>query len=249
MIPKVIHYCRLSGEAYPQKIEYCIATWHKIIPDYTFVLWDWQKCLDENIVIPWVKEAFDKKKYAFAADFIRMYALYKYGGIYLDSDVEVVKPFDDLLFLPYFIGREGVGNRVEVAAFGAEKGCEWIKLCMDYYEDRNFIKLDGTLDTKVIPDIVYEIITSHYHINNIENTISFIQSEKVFNQFPNDWFCANVHIRSDDMKPTYIVSENTYCVHHFVNSWLKVNKFRLFGKHLLLKFRNFFKRKIKDYIN
>ena len=93
------------------------------------------------------------KKYAFAADYIRFYALYHFGGIYLDSDVEVLKSFDDLLDLPYFMGEEKA-QTPEAAIIGAEKGCDWIKLCLDYYKDRSFVNEDGSLNIQTVPAIM-----------------------------------------------------------------------------------------------
>ena len=115
MIPKQIHLCWLSGDPYPAKIEKCLASWKKFLPDYEVVLWD-TKRFDLDAV-PWVKQAFEAKKYAFAADSIRFYALYNYGGIYLDSDVEVLRSFDPLLDLPYFAGAETAGT-IEAAVLG-----------------------------------------------------------------------------------------------------------------------------------
>src|SRR5690606_40794226 len=105
MIPKKIHFCWLSGDEYPDLIKKCVNTWKEKLPDYEFILWDTNRFdLDSNI---WVKQAFETKKYAFAADYIRLYAVYNYGGIYLDTDVEVIKSFEDLLDLPYFIVSAG----------------------------------------------------------------------------------------------------------------------------------------------
>lgn len=240
MIPKIIHFCWLSGDPYPEKIQNCIDSWDKNLPDYTIVKWDMDKCSEEGILNSWVIESFSKKKYAFAADFIRLYAVYKYGGIYLDSDVEVIKTFDNLLELPYFIGRESKGDRVEMAAFGAEQGCPWVEKCMSYYLDRHFILPDGSLDMTVMPDIIFNIINSYYEINNINQISEFNTSVSVFNQFPKDWFCANVYLNISDYKPTYLITHNTYCIHHFANSWIKRNKIKLIVKSLvrsiLLKF-------------
>ena len=88
MIPKIIHFCWMSGDPYPEKIQKCIDSWKKILPDYEFWLWDSNRFDMESSV--WVKEAFAARKYAFCADYIRCFALYTYGGIYLDSDVEVL---------------------------------------------------------------------------------------------------------------------------------------------------------------
>ena len=155
MIPKQIHLCWLSGDPYPAKIEKCLASWKKFLPDYEVILWDTKRFDLESV--PWVKQAFEAKKYAFAADYIRFYALYNYGGIYLDSDVEVLRSFDPLLELPYFAGAETSGT-IEAAVLGAEKGCDWIKQCLDYYQGRNFIRQDGSCDIRMLPEIMQEQI-------------------------------------------------------------------------------------------
>ena len=125
MIPKVIHYCWISGDPFPEKIQKCVNSWHQVLPDYEFVLWDAERIA--GIGSRYVNEAVTSKQFAFAADFIRFYALYTYGGIYLDSDVEVLKPFDDLLGLRYFIGKENSWNVWEPAIIGAEAGIPWMK--------------------------------------------------------------------------------------------------------------------------
>jgi hypothetical protein len=222
MIPKIIHWCWLSDDPYPPKVRQCIASWHKVLPDYEIILWDKNRFpLNSNT---WVKEAFYAKKYAFAADYIRLYAIYNYGGIYLDSDVEVLKPFDDLLELPYFIGGESYSNREEIAAFGAEKGTTWVKQCLDHYEGRHFVHKNGLFDITALPDIAHSIITSLYQIHRI-NSINDFAIEKIkeghFYLFPNDWFCANIHPNEENEKEmVFIVSSHTYCIHHFLNSWL-----------------------------
>ena len=101
MIPKVIHLCWLSGDPYPAKISRCLSTWKKYLPDYEVMLWDTKRFDLESSI--WVKQAFEKKKYAFAADYIRFYALYNYGGIYLDADVTATGSFDAFLEKSLFI--------------------------------------------------------------------------------------------------------------------------------------------------
>ena len=155
MIPKIIHLCWLSGDAYPAKIARCIESWKKFLPDYDIMLWDTNRFdLSKS---QWVRDAFENKKYAFAADYIRFYALYHYGGVYLDSDVEVLRSFNDLLDLPYFVGAEKA-QTPEAAIIGAEKGCDWIKQCLDYYDGRPFVKDDGSLDIRKLPEIMVEEI-------------------------------------------------------------------------------------------
>ena len=119
MIPKVIHFCWLSGDPYPPLIAKCIESWKINLPDYQIILWDTKKIdVTSNV---WLEQAYKCRKYAFAADYIRFYALYNYGGIYLDADVEVIKSFDDLLSLQQFIGEDASGD-IEAAVMGAEKG-------------------------------------------------------------------------------------------------------------------------------
>ena len=234
MIPKIIHFCWLSGDKYPALISHCMKSWHKLLPDYQFMLWDTNRFpLDQSV---WVKEAFDSKKYAFAADYIRLYAVYNYGGIYLDCDVEVFKSFDDLLELPYFIGGEAYDSRWEIAAFGAEKACRWVRHCLDYYKDRHFVMEDGCLDMKPMPDVLKEVISKNYKIKSIGQIDEFERNDELFNIFPNDWFCAHINTQPDRSNNLqYIVSDNTYCVHHFANSWLKINRTRKYLRGILMK--------------
>ena len=126
MIPKKIHLCWLSGEKFPPFIEYCISTWKKVLPDYEIILWDTARFDIDSV--PWVREAYESRKYAFAADYIRYYALYTEGGIYLDSDVEVLKSFDNLLSYRSFIGFEASTRHFEAAVGGVEAGCRWCRI-------------------------------------------------------------------------------------------------------------------------
>ena len=132
MIPKIIHYCWLSNDPYPEEIQRCINSWKKYLPEYEFIKWNFDRFSKEKS--KWVSQAFDNKKYAFAADFIRLYAVYNYGGIYLDTDVEVVKPFDEFLNCQTMISWQDGNNGLEVAAFGAAKGEQWLQDCLSYYK-------------------------------------------------------------------------------------------------------------------
>mgnify|MGYP000909436519 FL=1 len=95
MIPKIIHYCWLSNDPIPESLQKCMNSWKEKIPDYQLKKWDFTTFPKSKS--KWVEEAFDNKKYAFAADYIRLYAIYNEGGIYMDMDIEVIKRFDDLL--------------------------------------------------------------------------------------------------------------------------------------------------------
>jgi len=214
MIPKIIHFCWLSKDKYPDLIEKCVSTWKVKLTDYEFVCWDTDRFdLESNV---WVKQAYESKKYAFAADYIRLYAVYNYGGIYLDTDVEVLKRFDDLLELPYFIGSEGNGI-IEAGVFGAEKNCEWIGSCLDYYDGKSFIKDNGSFDTLTLPRIMMTQIMKSREIVEIRNNIGSVlkfEEDKLL-MFPVDYFCSK-------NQGTGIIktSDNTYSIHHFAMSWI-----------------------------
>jgi len=136
MIPKIIHFCWLSGDEYPEKIKMCLDSWKKNLPDYEIKLWNTEN-FDVNCS-NWTREAFEKKQYAFVSDYVRFFALYNYGGIYLDSDIEVKKSFNDLLDKKFFFGYEYEGLP-EAAVVGAEKGLGWIKQCLDWYPNHEFV--------------------------------------------------------------------------------------------------------------
>ena len=234
MIPKIIHYCWLSGDAFPPLIQKCVETWKEKLPEYEFVLWDTNKFnLEENI---WVKQAFETKKYAFAADYIRLYAVYNYGGIYLDTDIEVLKSFNNLLDRPYFTGAEGEGI-IEAGVFGAEKNSPWIKQCLDYYDGKSFINTDGTYNTLTLPRImmaqiskvrtIKEIRLDHLDVNVQTN------DNDILYMFPKDFFCAKNHGTGVIEK-----TDNTYSIHHFAMSWVS-NK-RTFLPNIKRKLMAFF---------
>ena len=215
MIPKLIHLCWLSGDPYPPKIQLCIDSWKKYLPDYEIMLWDTNR-FDVNST-PWTKQAFEAKKYAFVADYIRLYAVYNYGGIYLDSDVEVIKSFDDLLHLPYFTGTEVGPDGIEMAAFGAEKGTGWVKFMLGYYENRNYILENGEKYMEPMPPVMGNLIRKHYYWTIIQSPEEFDPDPSRFCILPVYWFCA--HPRDRVHGRFYYVTEETHCIHHYANSW------------------------------
>ena len=212
MIPKIIHYCWLSGDPFPPDIQACFDTWKVHLPDYEIWLWDMRR-FDINSTI-WTKQAFETQKYAFAADYIRLYALYNYGGIYLDSDVIVYKSFNDLLELPYFIGHDQIRG-FEAAVIGAEKGCGWIKDIMDTYKDKSFIKEDGSLDILPLPCRFHHVLVDlGYRFSCLHKQIPYISEEKHLYVFDGDFFNSRNAI---EVRQT----PNSYCAHNYAGSWQK----------------------------
>lgn len=216
MIPKIVHYCWLSGDPYPEKIKFCIDSWKKQLPDYEFILWDKNKFDIDSCI--WVKQAYEAKKYAFAADYIRLYALYHYGGIYLDSDVEVLKSFNPLLNQPYFFGTENSSELlIEAATMGVEPHNEYIARCLNYYNDREFF-IDGEMDTLPLPDIMT------YHVENYkiiisENDFNY-NDDNILQVFTKDYFSPKNGVGG---KLSYLTS-NTYSIHHYNASWYPMRK-------------------------
>ncbi|WP_010178386.1 glycosyltransferase family 32 protein [Aquimarina agarilytica] len=216
MIPKIIHFCWLSTDEYPPLIQKCIDTWKEKLPDYEFIHWDTNRFNLEDSI--WVKQAFETKKYAFAADFIRLYAVYNYGGIYMDTDIEVVKSFDDLLKRPYFIGTEGKGI-IEAGIFGAEKNADWLKKCLDYYDGKEFINPEGTFNTQTLPRIMMSQISQIKTLKEVFPEIITAEKQEqdiqTLYMFPEDYFCAKNHGTGVIEK-----TDNTYSIHHFAMSWV-----------------------------
>lgn len=239
MIPKIIHLCWLSGDAFPLAIVDCLNTWNKLLHGYE--IWLWGKtptdtsCL-QNISITekhfdlnstlWTKQAFEAKKYAFAADYIRLYALYNHGGIYLDADVIIYKSFDDLLALPYFIGCDQI-KALEAAVIGAKQGCTWIKDILDSYSNKQFIKDDGTYDVMELP------VRFHHELTALEYTFSRISSIEEFKEktgkhlevFDGDFFNSRNAVKVRQTK-------KSYCAHNYTGSWQQKSNSRSFKDRL-----------------
>ena len=215
-IPKVIHYCWLSNDPVPQQLQQYMESWHRLMPDYEFIKWDFTRF--DKASSAWVSEAFDNKKYAFAADYIRMYALYTMGGIYMDMDVEVLKPFDDLLDRSYFLCYERDATCPEVATFGAEKGCEWVRLMLDYYRDRHFVRPDGSFDTLPLPQLTKKVLESNgYSFRPIDSKAKPPQTSadnKVIYLGPYQLFSPKSYETGE-----LDITKDTYSIHRFAESW------------------------------
>ncbi len=198
MIPKIIHYCWLSDDPIPARFQEYFASWQRVLSDYEFIKWDFFRFDKKKSC--WVSEAFDNKKYAFAADYIRLFAVYNYGGIYLDMDIEVLKSFDDLLNSEYMFALERSNAPwIEAGCFGAEKGNTFLLKCLEYYEGRHFIKPDGSFDMETLPRIMERIKRENHFDLKLYNSQYFTAKS----------FITGIESPSDE----------TYCIHHFAGSW------------------------------
>lgn len=208
MIPKVIHYAWFGRGAKPALAIKCIESWKKILPDYKII--EWNEDNFDMSLYPFVKEAYQAKKYAYVTDVVRLYVLYQFGGIYMDSDVEVVKSLDDLLELHGFSGFQ-TESTIPTGILASEKGNLWIKEQLDYYEGLHFNLEDVNQKQITNVDIITNISLNRHGLNP-NNTHQILKYD--MEMFPFDYFCAK---RTD----TGIIcrTENTYTIHHFAGSW------------------------------
>ena len=157
MIPKIIHYCWFGRGEKPSQAQMCIESWKKILPEYQLKEWN-----EDNFDINqnrYVREAYENRKFAFVTDYVRLYALYNEGGVYMDTDVEVLGSYDPFLHHHAFSGFETDGN-VPTGMMAAEKGSLWAKDLLDQYADRVFVQLKSiyymTTNTTVITNDMFD---------------------------------------------------------------------------------------------
>lgn len=213
MIPKKIHYCWMSGEEYPELVKKCINSWKKIMPDYEIIEWNSLNFdYKENL---YCKQAYDMKKWAFVSDYVRLKVLYEFGGIYLDSDIEVFRRFDDLLNNKAFTGFES-DEIIGPWLLASEANNPIFKQFLDAYQDRVFVKEDGELDLTPNPIILSEILSS----NGFENNGKFQNLNDIV-IYPKQYFCPK-----DFSTGVVEFSPENYCIHYFNGGWLPL-KLRL----------------------
>jgi hypothetical protein len=185
----------------------CMASWKAQLPDYKFRLWN-ENSFDINSNF-YVREAYLSRKYAFVTDYVRLYALYNFGGVYMDTDVEVLKSLDDLLHLPGFSGFES-DKDVPTGIMACEPYNEWAREQLAWYEGKHFIKPDGR------PDLTsnVEIISKTMGRNGLVLNNSFQVYKECLHVFPKDYFCPK------SRTGIVTLTSNTFCIHHFAASWL-----------------------------
>lgn len=185
----------------------CIASWHKYMPDWEFKLWN-EDNFDVNYNA-YTKEAYEAKKYAFVTDVVRLYALYTEGGVYMDTDVEVLKPYDDLLSLSGFTGYEGSKRLPPVTGtIAATAGNKWVEEQLKAYESAHFRNADGSFDLTTNTMRISKIMQDGGFASNGEKQIY-----KDMHIFPVEYFCPR------QTTGEFLLTENTYCDHLFLSSW------------------------------
>lgn len=148
MIPKTIHYCWFGGNQKPELVENCIASWHRFCPDWEII--EWNESNYDVDKAEYTKEAYGCKKWAFVADYARFDVVNQFGGVYLDTDVELLDTIDGLCDNTAFYAFESGRNIASGLGFGAEKEHETVKACLNYYTNKHFIT-DGKMDLTPCP--------------------------------------------------------------------------------------------------
>lgn len=230
MIPKIIHYCWFGGNPLPESAKKCIASWRKFLPDYEIKEWN-ESNFDVNS-IKYTREAYKLKKYAFVSDYARMWILYNNGGLYFDTDVELIKPIDDIVARGNFMGREAQDNKyadndVEAVSkdndstngqqinpglgLGVAPGLGLYKTVLEWYQSHHFATWDGKF-TGTVVNVVSDVF-SKLPMKELENGILY--SGEVY-IYPPEYFCPKNYFTGE-----MNITENTRSIHHYAATWVR----------------------------
>lgn len=207
MIPKIIHYCWFGRNEMPESARKCIESWKKYCPDYKIIEWN-----EDNYDVHknrYMSDAYKNKKWGFVPDYARLDIIHEYGGIYMDTDVELIKPIDDLLKYDSYAGLEEPGTVAFGLGFGAEKGNHLVKEMMNSYENLSFYNGDGSLN--LVPSPVYQTrVLKHHGLSDV-NENQIVEGMHIF---ATDYFCP-IEFSTNIMH----ITSNTRSIHYFTASW------------------------------
>ncbi|MDE7025244.1 MAG: glycosyl transferase [Paramuribaculum sp.] len=247
MIPKKIHYCWFGRNPLPESAQKCIASWHKYLPDYEIIEWN-EDNFDVN-TIPYTAQAYAAKKYAFVSDYARFKILYEHGGLYFDTDVEVIRPMDDIIAAGPFMGFEinpcierQYGAVNPGVGIGAYKEMYLYKNILDYYSQLHFLLPNGGYN---ITDAVVNITTRELVKFGLANNVG-IQTVANTIIYPADYFNP-----FDDATGKLNKTQNTRTIHWYSKTWMNVSvtrqwisriSHRIFGVNTISNLRKIFKK-------
>lgn len=248
MLPKKIHYCWFGGKPLNRQGKKCIQSWKKFFPDYEIIEWN-EHNFDINCC-QYVQEAYNAKKWAFVSDYARFKILYEQGGIYLDTDVEVIRPFDFINNIESYMGCENsdLKSGIKVnpgVGFAVAPGNIFLQKILLDYEQSSFYNTDGTFNLITIVERTTKLLKKY----GLKDTLE-IQKVAGFTVFPCEYFCP-INMETGKLECT----KNTYSIHRYAGSWVSMQDkfrgkvyniiYRIFGEKIALKARRIFGKKEK----
>ena len=223
MIPKIIHYCWFGRSPKPKLAVKCMRSWRRYCGDYKFKEWN-EDTFDLSSAPSYVQDAYKAKKWAFVTDYVRLYVLYHYGGIYMDTDVEVTKPLDKFLRLKGFSGFEDEVS-VPTGIMAAEKGHPLILEWLSEYDTKQFFLADGSMNLQTnVTAITNSMVKHGLRLNNTLQTVAD------YTLYPKDFFCVK------SLQDGLIYrTKNTHTIHHFAGTWLSQEERKKLRKEQLFQ--------------
>lgn len=232
MIPKIIHYCWFGNNDFPDLAKRCLNSWRTTLPEYKIIRWD-----ESNFNVncnEYIKQAYNAKKYAFVTDYVRLFVLVHFGGIYMDTDVEVLKPLDDFLKYEAFSGFENE-LFIPTGIMASVKDYSPFKELMGYYNSAKFLKDDGKFNLTTNVTLITEYFEKKGLIKN--------DSEQIIDGFklmPSIFFCP----AKEDISKKYI--SQIYTIHHKLGSWLPNDVIR--KDNTIIKSKRLVKKYLKLFL-
>lgn len=223
MIPHIIHLCWFGKGKYPELAQMCIDSWKRFLPNYTIMIWN-EDSFDVQSV-QYTKEAYEQKKWAFVSDYVRLYALEQYGGVYMDTDLEVIKDFSGLLEDHSFVSSTLEGGLITAGFIAAVAHHPYIVELKSKYENGFFVREDGTIEFSMNPLLFTRVAREMYGfiVNNDGN-----QGKSEFAIYSLDYFMPyriSLFRKNPYRHENYQVTNNTYAIHHDMGSWGHESRF------------------------
>lgn len=215
MIPKIIHYCWFGRGEMPDLVKQCVASWCKYMPDWEYHLWS-EDNFDIASAPVYVQEAYQVKKYAFVSDYVRLWALEREGGLYLDTDVEVIKSFESLMNDTAFIGlEESLALLPGTCVMACEAHCQWVNDMLATYDGAHFLREDGTMD----------LTTNVQRLGN-RMVEGGLQHERKIQFLPQWGLRVYTHDYFSPITSTRVMrkTKNTNSIHRFAGTWVDGKK-------------------------
>ena len=211
-IPKIIHFCWFGHGQYDEKIKFCMETWDKFCPDYKIMKWD-EESFDLSSCV-YAQQAYEKRRWAFVTDYVRFKVLEQYGGIYLDTDMQLLKSLDEFLSDDTFLSFKQLVGEMKLytltsGIIGSKKNNPVFKPLIDQFESRSFLKENGEEDITPVAAFLTDILVKHGFKQD-----NSLQRNDGIAVYPNEYLCPTL-LKGDAVE----ITENTAAIHHFIGTW------------------------------